>query len=365
MVAKKDCKDNMKLKWLNRDADFDRLVLAGDIGGTNTNLALVGVKNAKFIIVVEAIFPSREITGLTEPIRELLRVAKEERAGLVTDCGCVCAAGPVSQNCCKLTNLDWDIDGNELSRELGVGIQVINDFLGISYGIPILDVNNSEQIFAFKHTDGSIPKPRLATKAVIGPGTGLGAGFLTWDGADYVPNSSEGGHLTFAPFNEDSQSFRNYMEKRLDAVPDVEVLVSGSGIQNLYEWWRDTKGVPENEAWAEIENAKPTDRPRLVSKLANSDPAAASMLRLFVKMLARYASDISTLLLPFGGLYLAGGVAQKEFRWLTGDNLFMKYYEMAYNKNIKPLLLQVPVYLIKDYSISLYGAANACLRLAR
>jgi len=82
------------------------------------------------------------------------------------------------------------------------------------------------------------------------------------------------------------------------------------------------------------------------------------MLRLFVKMLARYASDISTLLLPFGGFYLAGGVAQKELRWLEKDNLFMKYYEMAHNKNIKPLLMQVPVYLIKDYSISLYGAAN-------
>jgi glucokinase len=353
----------MKLKWHNKDAAFSRLVLAGDIGGTNTNLALVGLQNEKFTIVVEAVFPSQEITGLTEPIKELLNVAKSERADLVANRGCVCAAGPVAQNCCKLTNLKWDIDGNKLSKELGVEICVINDFLGISYGIPTLDVNNPEQIFAFKHTDGSTPEPRLTTKAVIGPGTGLGAGFLTWTGADYLPNSSEGGHLTFAPFDEESQSFRDYMKKRLGENPDVEVLVSGTGIQNLYEWQRDTKGLPKNDAWAEIENAKQTDRPRLISKLSDSDPAAANMLRLFVKMLARYASDISTLLLPFGGLYLAGGVAQKELRWLTGDNLFMKYYEMAYNKNIKPLLLQMPVYLIKDYSISLYGAANACVKL--
>jgi glucokinase len=350
-----------QIKWLNKDAAFDRLVLAGDIGGTNTNLALVAQKNGKLTIVVEAIFPSREITGLTEPIKELLQVTKNERADLIAKQGCVCAAGPVANNCCKLTNLNWNIDGNELSKEVGLEIRVINDFLGISYGIPTLDVNNPEQIFAFKHTDGSIPEPRLATKAVIGPGTGLGAGFLTWNGKDYMPNSSEGGHLTFAPFDEDSQSFRDYMRKQLNANPDVEVLVSGTGIQNLYEWWRDTKGVPKSEAWAEIEKAKSTDRPRLLSKLSDSDPVAASMLRLFVKMLARYASDISTLLLPFGGLYLAGGVAQKELRWLVGDNLFMEYYEMAYNKNIKPLLLQVPVYLIKDYSISLYGAANACI----
>ncbi|MDR3000527.1 MAG: glucokinase [Fibromonadaceae bacterium] len=350
----------MKLKWHNKDAGFDRLVLAGDIGGTNTNLALVGVKNGKFTIVVEAIFPSGEINGLTQPIKELLNAAKNERADLTTTRGCVCAAGPVSDNHCKMTNLSWDINGNELSKELGMDIRVINDFLGISYGIPTLDVNDPEQIFTFTHTDGSQPAPQQTTKAVIGPGTGLGAGFLTWTEAGYAPNSSEGGHLTFAPFDKDSQSFRDYMEKQLGVVPDVEVLVSGTGIQNLYEWWQNTKGLPKSDAWTEIENAKPTDRPRLISKLSDSDPVAAEMLCLFVKMLARYASDISTLLLPFGGLYLAGGVAQKELRWLTNNNLFMKYYEMAYNKNIRPLLMQVPVYLIKDYSISLYGAANAC-----
>jgi len=355
-----NCKDKMKLKWLNKEASFDSLVLAGDIGGTNTNLALVGKKGEKLTIVVEAIFPSREIEGLSEPIKELFSAAKQERADLVANKGCVCAAGPVAQNVCKLTNLGWDIDGNELSKDLGIEISIINDFLGISYGIPTLDVNNPEQIFAFKHTDGSTCAPRQATKAVIGPGTGLGAGFLTWTGTNYIPNSSEGGHLTFAPFDEESRSFRDYMEKRLSAVPDVEVLVSGTGIQNLYEWHRDTKGLPKSDAWVEIEKSKATERPRLISRLSDSDPVAASMLCLFVKMLARYAGDISTLLLPFGGFYLAGGVAQKELRWLTHDNLFMKYYEMAYNKNIKPLLMQVPVYLIKDYSISLYGAANAC-----
>ena len=348
----------MNLKWHNKNAAFERLVLAGDIGGTNTNLALVGIKNSSFTIVVEGVFPSGGINGLTEPIKELLSAAKNERADLTTEHGCICAAGPVAQNCCKLTNLSWDIDGNKLTKELGINIYVVNDFLGISYGIPTLDVNNPEQIFTFSHTDGSKPPPRKATKAVIGPGTGLGAGFLTPAGDDYIPNSSEGGHLTFAPFDEDSQSFRDYMRETLKSVPDVEVLVSGTGIQNLYEWHKNTKGLPKTDSWAEIENAPLKERPRLISKLSNSDPVAADMLRLFVKMLARYASDISTLLLPFGGFYLAGGVAQKELRWLEKDNLFMKYYEMAHNKNIKPLLMQVPVYLIKDYSISLYGAAN-------
>ncbi|MDR2581730.1 MAG: glucokinase [Fibromonadaceae bacterium] len=356
-----NCKNKMKLKWHNRDAEFERLVLAGDIGGTNTNLAFVGEKNGKFSIVVEAIFPSAEIDGLKEPIQELLSAARSERADLVTDKGCICAAGPVINNHCKLTNVVWDIDGNQLSKELGMDIYVINDFLGISYGIPILDVNNPEQVLTFTHTDGSRPEPSKGMKAVVGPGTGLGVGFLIPLGDSYIPSPSEGGHLTFAPFDEDSQAFRDYMANKLKKVPDVEMLVSGTGIQNLYDWWKDTKGLPKSEQWAEIENAKRTERPRLISRLSDSDPVAAEMLRLFVKMLARYASDISTLLLPFGGLYLAGGVAQKESRWLIGDNLFMKYFEMTCNENTGALLMQMPVYLIKDYSISLYGAANACL----
>lgn len=352
----------MEIKWRNPDAKFDRLVLAGDIGGTNTNLGLVAILNGQFSIVLEVIYASQTIAGLADPIRETLRIARERRSDLLVGHGCICAAGPVSGNRCVMTNLPWSIDGNELSRELGLEIRVINDFLGISYGIPTLNVNDPAQIHTLRHTDGSAPAPALATKAVIGPGTGLGVGFLAFDGVRYIPASSEGGHMSFAPFDADSQSFRDYLQKKMNAVPGVEPLVSGMGIKNMYEWWRDTKGLPKGPAWDEIA-ASPEDRPRLISRLSDSDPVAADMMRLFVRMLARFASDVSALLLPLGGFYLAGGVAQKELRWLERDDLFMKTFEMNYNPNIQPLLGKVPVYVIKDYSISLYGAANACLQL--
>jgi len=352
----------MEIKWKNPDAVFDRLVLAGDIGGTNTNLGLVGIKDGKFTIVLEVVFASQSIRGLADPIRETLKLARERRADLVVGHGCICAAGPVAGNVCVMTNLPWSIDGNALSRELGLEIRVINDFLGISYGIPTLDVNDPAQVHALRHSDGSLPAPAATTKAVVGPGTGLGVGFLAFDGLRYIPASSEGGHMSFAPFDAESQSFHDYMMSKLCSVPGVEPLVSGMGIKNLYEWWRDTKGLPTGPAWDEIA-ARPDDRPYLISRLSDSDEVAASMMRLFVRMLARFASDVSCLLLPLGGFYLAGGVAQKELRWLERDDLFMRTYEQNYNPNIKPLLGKIPVYVIKDYSISLYGAANACLQL--
>ena len=185
------------------------------------------------------------------------------------------------------------------------------------------------------------------------------------DGEKYIPASSEGGHSTFAPFDKDSQEFHDYMEKKIGTVPGVEPLVSGMGLRNMYEWWKETRGVPDNEAFKKIEETEPNDRPKYISRASDTDPVAAEMMRLFVKMLARFASDAATLFLPLGGFYLAGGTVQKDLRWLERDNLFMKYFEKNYNPNIRPLLNKIPVYIIKDYSISLYGAANASLNLQK
>lgn len=355
----------MDLKWCNPEAEFDHLVLAIDIGGTNTNLGLVAFKNGKFTLVMKADYASGKISGLEDPIAETLRIASEKRPDLKPERCCISAAGPVSDNRCVMTNLDWKVDGNELTTKLGIPVLVVNDFIAISYGIPTLDVNDPTQIYKMAHLDGSTPNPQPTTKAVIGPGTGMGISFLAFNGNRYVPASSEGGHITFAPFDKDSQEFRDYMEKRIGQVPGVEPLCSGQGLAHLYEWWRDTRGVPDNEAFKKIEETVWNDRPKYISRASDTDPVAAEMMRLFVKMLARYASDVCTLLLPFGGFYLAGGTVQKDLRWLVNDNLFMRYFEKNYNPNILPLLKKVPVYVIKDYDISLYGAANANLNLQK
>ena len=355
----------MELKWCNPEAEFDRLVLAIDIGGTNTNLALVACKEGKFTLVMKADYASGQINGLEEPIAETLKIAAEKRADLKPSHCCISAAGPVADNRCVMTNLEWRVDGNDLTNKLGIPVLVVNDFIAISYGIPTLNVNDSEQIYKIPHLDGSTPESKPTTKAVIGPGTGMGVSFLAYDGKTYIPASSEGGHMTFAPFDKDMQDFRDYMEKRIGTVPGVEPLCSGMGLAHLYEWWRDTKGVPQNDAFKKIEETVWNDRPKYISRASDTDPVAAEMMRLFVKMLARYASDVCTLLLPFGGFYLAGGTVQKDLRWLVNNNLFMEYFEKNYNPNIQPLLKKIPVYVIKDYSISLYGAANASVCLQK
>lgn len=353
----------MELKWCNPDAEFERLVLAIDVGGTNTNIGLVACKEGKFTLVMKADYASGKISGLEEPIAQTLRLALEKRPDLRPSHACISAAGPVAENRCTMTNLAWKIDGDDLTTKLGFPVMVVNDFVAISYGIPTLDVNDESQIYKMPHLDGSTPEAQPATKVVIGPGTGMGVSFLAYDGKKHIPASSEGGHVTFAPFDADSQDFRDYMQKRLGQVPGVEPLCAGQGLAHLYEWWRDTRGVPENDAFRKIEATEWSDRPKYISRASDTDPVAAEMMRLWVKMLARYASDICAMFLPFGGFYLAGGAMQKDLRWLVNDSLFMKFFERNYNPNILPLLKKVPVYVIKDYSISLYGAANASVNL--
>lgn len=353
----------MEIKWLNPDASFEKLILVGDIGGTNTNLGIVGYKNEKYTIILETVWSSSSLSGLVEPLAETLKLAKEHSPHLQPTQCCISAAGPVSNNRCVMTNLKWSIDGNDLSTTIGIPVLVINDFVAISYGILTLDTEDPSQIYKLPHLDGSTPNPAPATKAVIGPGTGMGVSFLAFDGKEHIPASSEGGHIAFAPFDEDSISFWNYLREKSGGSPVVEHFVSGIGIINLYEWWKHTKGIPNNAAFEKIEATPEHDRPKYISRASDTDPVAAEMMRLFVKMLARFASDVSTLLLPFGGLYLAGGTVQKDLRWLERDSLFMKYFEKNNNPNIPPLLQKTPVYIIKDYSISLYGAANAGFHL--
>lgn len=355
----------MELKWCNPEAKFDRLVLAIDIGGTNTNLGLVACQKGTFTLIMKADYASGKIDGLEAPIAETIRIALEKRPDLKPSHCCISAAGPVSDNKCTMTNLNWKVDGNDLSTKLGIPVLVINDFIAISYGIPTLNVDDPQQIYKMPHLDGSLPESKPATKAVIGPGTGMGISFLAFDGEKYIPASSEGGHITFAPFDKDSQEFRDYMQAKIGCVPGVEPLCAGQGLANLYEWWRDSRGVPQNEAFKKIEETEAGDRPKYISRASDTDPVAAEMMRLWVKMLARYASDMCALFLPFGGFYLAGGAMQKDLRWLIGDNLFMQFFEQNYNPNILPLLKKVPVYIIKDYSISLYGAANASMNLQK
>lgn len=355
----------MEIKWLSEDFSQDMLILAGDVGGTNTNLAVVGKKDGKFSIILECVFKSSEVVDLVGPVEQTLQVALDKSKDLKPSICCISAAGPVADNVCVLTNCSWNVDGAAIEAKTGLSTLIINDFLAIGYGIPTLDVTNPSQITQLKNTDGECPSQTGTTKAVVGAGTGLGVGFLTEANGVYTACPSEGGHSGFAPFDEDSIAITAYMTKKLGIAPGTEPFVSGQGIVNAFGYLNEVKGIATDDVCKKIAALDDADKPVSIAKNADSNAVCKQVMELFVKMYGKFAGSMALVFMSAGGMYLAGGIVTKNEKYFVENDLFMKYFEMNYKPNIAPLLKKTPVYIIKDYSISLYGAANAGVTLIK
>jgi len=355
-----------KIEWRSEDFVHDNIILVGDIGGTNTNLAVLGEKNGKFTMIVEAVWQSSDVVDVMVPIKELIDIVTQKDSKLKPTMICISAAGPVADNSCKLTNLSWEIDGKKLTKELGIETSVINDFLAISYAIPILDTENASRVMKIPHCDGSIPQPKEGVKLVIGPGTGLGVGYLVPVGnGKYLPFSSEGGHSDFAAFDDLTGDLRTYMSEKLGIKPGVEPFVSGQGLINIYKFLMEKKKITVDDVIKEIEAADDADKPALISKYSFVNEDCKMMMCTFVKMLGNFAGSLSAIMLPYGGVFIAGGISAKNEEMFLRDNIFMKQFESNYKSVISDILKQIPVYIIRDYSISLYGAANAAMNIMK
>ncbi|MBN1698469.1 MAG: glucokinase [Spirochaetales bacterium] len=353
----------MEAQWLCSHLDFNCLILAGDVGGTNTTLALVGEKEGKYTIIVKFKYQSNKISNLVEPVEEVISLIKEKFPEATIDKCCLSPAGPVENNYCKLTNCAWDVDGNEIRKTIRIDTLIINDFTAIGYGIPTLDVDDIAQITKLPATDGNCPERTGTVKAVVGAGTGLGVGFLTPDKGKYHAYPSEGGHSGFAAFDEETKALKEYVADKIGTTPGTEPFVSGQGIANIFNYMKEKKNMSCTGVLSEIEAADDPDKPALISKNATTNGVCKQIMQLFIRMYGRFAGSIAVLFIPTAGLYLAGGIVTKNEALFLEDNLFMRNFEQNYNPNIRPLLKKIPVYIIKDYSISLYGAANAAVIL--
>lgn len=338
------------------------MILVGDIGGTNTTIAAVEERGGRFSIVHRKRYASLELIGMQEALDDYLGSTEIPRNRF--EVCCLSGAGPVRGNVCSMTNVPWPIDGNAVGAQFDIRTFVINDFTAICYALPLIDTHDEIQTVTFPHTDGSRPKPHGAVRAVVGAGTGLGTGYLMEDRGHYTAHASEAGHTDFSPLDDDMVAVQSYLDARFPIRPGAEQFISGQGIKNIYNCFRETARVPTDATTSKIDLLPDTDKPEAVAEQAATHEGLASVMRLFVRMFARYSSNTALFFLPDGGLYLAGGIAAKNERWFLDDHLFMRTFEENYNGRVTPLLRSIPVVLIKDYSVSLYGAAHAAISLA-
>ncbi|MDR3201489.1 MAG: glucokinase [Spirochaetales bacterium] len=348
----------METVWFDdQGAEPGTYIFAGDIGGTNTSFALVRTGGGGPRIAGKFLFKTPEAGSITEAASQAMKEAARRLPGVRVERGCLSVAGIIKDNSCRMTNVSWTVSGDEIQKALGIPVKLINDFTALSYALPLLDPNNPEEI-----TRLSPPiQPSGKVRAVIGAGTGLGVGCLVETGGGFTALASEGGHTDFAAVDKETRELCAWVARRAGAIPETELFVSGQGLVNMFLFFHEKSLATGNvsAAFSEIAGVPDAQKPALIARAAAGDSGCGEIMRLFVRMYARAASNIAVTFLPTAGLYLAGGIAGKNEHWFLSEGAFMKNFLAACKPKIRDMLGTIPVYIIKDYSVSLLGAANA------
>jgi len=327
------------------------MILAGDIGGTNTRLALVEATTGEMVIAAEKTFPSRERTSLEAAIGEFLSFHSCDLTGASFG-----IAGPVRNGRCEATNLPWVVDAKAVAKRLRLKrVGLINDLEANAYGLAVLQ--NKDFVILNQGARNA-----RGNKAIISAGTGLGEAGMYWDGEIHRPFASEGGHVDFAPRNQLEMELLDYSLNHFRRV-SYERLVSGPGLVNVYSFLRDT-GKGEEPAWL-AEQMRHGDPAPIISQnaLEGKSPLCLRALDLFVSIYGAEAGNLALTLMATGGVYLGGGIAPKIVSKLK-DPEFMNAFTAK--GRMRPLLQDIPVKVIMNPKTALLGAArHAVLELGK
>ena len=321
------------------------MLIAGDIGGTKTDLAIYSLESGPHTPLAQTEVHSADYPSLQAVVTEFLAEVK-----LSVDVASFDVAGPVINGRVKTTNLPWTLDEETLANDLDLkAAHLMNDLEAVARAVPalrtedVITINQGEPV-----ADGPV--------AVIAPGTGLGESFLTWNGSEYMAHSSEGGHSDFAPTDERQIRLLHYLLPRFGHV-GVERVCSGIGIPNIYEFLRDEENIPERPEIARlIASAKDHTKAIVEAAFDPQDPSelCRATVDLLASILASEAGNLALKVLATGGVYLAGGIALHVLALLQTPQ-FVKTFSRK--GRFKDLMERMPIHIITTRA-ALLGAAT-------
>lgn len=325
------------------------MILAGDIGGTKTVLALFAeMKPIGAGPLQETRYPSREYDSLEAVIEEFLA-----RTGADPSSGCFGVAGPVYRQTSQITNLPWKIDARSISERFAIErVTLVNDLESIATAVPHLD---SGDLYTLNDGD-HLPRGNIA---VVAPGTGLGTAFLVWTDEGYKALASEGGHTSFAPRTPREIQLLSYLQSRYHHV-SFEHICSGKHLPNIYDFLLDS-GDYEEPNWLTTELTQAQDRTPIIVQAALADRAeiCTATLDLFIATLGTAISNMAITILPHGGIYLGGGIPPRILERLKQPDFLEA---VAHRGRFHDLSLKWPVHVILTPRTALYGAALSALK---
>ncbi|MFI5333243.1 MAG: glucokinase [Candidatus Babeliales bacterium] len=328
-------------------------LLVGDIGGTNSNFGVFSDDGKKRTLLCSLHFKSQEVTDFNVLVEQVVTYLKE-RYSITVQHSCFAAAGivPPTYDYCKPTNLSFVLKSSDICAKTGLTCAVIvNDFEVIGHGISHINPRSLVQVKSGK-------AQQKGHKAIVGAGTGLGKCMLVWyeTRALYVPLPSEGGHADFPAQSQqefDLITFIQKKEKRTSAVSWEDVL-SGNGIGRIYAFFNSQNHGSQHN----VQSAEVVRYPDDIFEARHIDKSSWRTFELYAHIYARCVKDYTLDTLASAGIYIAGGIATHNVP-LFEQPCFIK--EFLNCDKQREFLKQVPIYVIADYNVSLYGAVEYML----
>jgi glucokinase len=325
------------------------MLLAGDIGGTKTDLAVFSAEHGPRAPIAQKRFPSRDYPSLEAIAREFIA-----EVHLPVTHASFAVAGPVVGGTASLTNLPWIIEEALLQAALELErVSLLNDVEATAVAVPSLQPTELHTLRK------GTPVPGGAI-AVIAPGTGLGEAFLTWDGTRYRAHASEGSHTDFGPRNPREIELLKYSQTRWERV-SYERVCAGLSIPHLYDFLRDVARLPESPAVREqLVDAR--DRTPIIMAAALDpqvrDPLCREALHMFGSILGAEAGNLALTVLATGGVYISGGIPPRILAAAPGEAGEGRIFLAAFQDKgrLSPLLAHMPVHIIVE-PVALLGAA--------
>jgi glucokinase len=330
------------------------MILAGDVGGTKTVLAVYESGVGTLEKVIEETIPSRG-TSLDAIVADF--IARHHVRGLTRACFGV--PGAVVDGACRTTNLPWTIEESGLRKTLGVGrVKLLNDLQAAAYGM--LHLDDSELVYL--NPGRTIDRRR--NLAVIAAGTGLGEALLVWDGERHIPMASEGGHTSFSPQNDLEIALLKFLQHKHQGHVSWERILSGPGLASVYEFLRafyaDRGGPAESPAVRERMQREDVGAVVGIEAVKGQDKLCVAAAQLFCALYGAEAGNLALKGLATGGVFIGGGVAPKLLPVLKESAFLASFVDKG---RFRGLLAGIPVVVAQNDKAPLIGAAQYASRL--
>jgi glucokinase len=315
------------------------MILAGDIGGTKTNLAVFERQGRNWRKLHERKFPSRQVQSFEQMLRAF---AADMESGAKFEAACFGVAGPVMGEHVHPTNLSWPVDAAVADSVLGTRhVRLINDMEATFAGI---DELGPEELVVLQRGQ-AVPH---AAQALVAAGTGMGESFRVWKGNGYVVVPSEGGHSDFAPRTSEEIELLQFLKAEQTWV-DVESIISGRGFQRIHRFLGPGVDHPDFHDDREDPAADITHR-----ALNNACAICVETVNLWVRLYGAEAGNLALKTLARGGVFVAGGIAAKILPEIVGGGFVDAFSQKA---DLGDMLAATPITVVLNPEAPLLGAA--------